>query len=101
MDNVNPNEPVKCSDCGTWWRGYTHRCDNSSGQAAVTTGGGTTGPYVLTGTLSIPVQDTYNVSMRYHPEDMTVRISHIEGTPPLLIDSNILTVYTNTDMYLK
>lgn len=24
--SVNENEPVKCKDCNTWWRGLEHRC---------------------------------------------------------------------------
>lgn len=24
--NPDPYKPVKCPDCGTWWRGYEHRC---------------------------------------------------------------------------
>lgn len=24
--SLNENEPVKCKDCSTWWRGLEHRC---------------------------------------------------------------------------
>lgn len=23
---INENQPVKCPDCSTWWRGLEHRC---------------------------------------------------------------------------
>lgn len=27
---------IKCPDCGTWWRGYEHRCPSSSGWTSTT-----------------------------------------------------------------
>jgi hypothetical protein len=98
---MDVNDPVKCPDCGVWWRGYTHRCDNGGGvTATVTTGGG--GPWVLTGSLSNPVQpDNYNVTMMYHPEDGTIKIAPIEGADPLLIEEGVITVYTNPNVYRK
>lgn len=96
---MDVNDPVKCPDCGIWWRGLTHRCDNGGGVAAwtVTTGGG---PYVLTGTLSIPVQpDNMNVTLNY--SNGYLHLAPIEGTDPLVIDDNVITAYTNPDMYRR
>jgi hypothetical protein len=95
---VDINDPVKCPDCGVWWRGYLHRCDNGGGvTATVTTGGG---PYVLTGTLSIPVQpDSMNVTLNY--SNGYLHLAPIAGEAPLLINRDVIEVYTDPDVYLK
>lgn len=99
---MDVNDPVKCPDCGLWWRGTTHRCDNGGGVSALIASGGggpTTssggGPYYLSGTLSIPVQpDNMSVTLTY--SDGYLNLSPIPGAPPLLINREAVEVYTET-----
>lgn len=97
---MDVNDPVKCPDCGLWWRGMTHRCDNGGGSPAVVTSSGG-GPYFLAGTLSIPVQpDNMNVTLNY--SNGYLHLAPIAGEAPLLIGKDVIVeVHTDPDVYLK
>jgi hypothetical protein len=70
------NEPVKCPDCGTWWRGDEHRCPafylTSDGTRVVAGGGGgrsSSGIALAYKVTSMVVTDAMNRHYSVRPGD--------------------------------
>lgn len=80
------NDPVKCPDCGTWWRGSSHRCDNGGGVSAlIVSGGGGGGPRVSELQDELAEQrtrrDRYNDALALNEASRSTRTTSSGGGP--------------------